>query len=390
MIRRVIAMTMFGAAGLALIAWAWLADVRWFEHHVYETYCTTDVFSHPRERVARILAAVIGFLLVCVVAPRAGRWAFRRTSRQIVGSALTIVLPVMVALVVTEWVLHRASRTQASPVVGPFMPPMYIDARGWFANQPSSSKEVVIHGIPVRYVFDARGNRVADAHTVLDRSAPTILITGESIALGYDLPYEQTCAALLAKALGVQVYNVAVTGAAADQALQHLDDALAWFEHPIATVTFVVPLALPRTVRKSSLRSGLSSSGELVPVSPASHFIASTLVWKLLERVVPLHTSEAVPLTRAILQKTVAVSRAKGARPVFLMTNYGARCLPASNGPPPLARELFDGVAGAHAIVDITSDEVTAKDALHPNEAGERKLEAALEGLLREGKASGR
>ncbi len=251
-------------------------------------------------------------------------------------------------------------------------------------NVPSSSKEVIIQGAPVRYFFDSHGNRAPDAHTESDRSAPTILITGESIGLGYDLPYEKTCAALLAKALGVQVVNVSVTGFAPDQALRRLEEALAWFEHPIATVSFVVPLALPRAVRHGSTRYRCRALEGWWSLPRRDTWLGRSVLWNVLERVIPLHSSEAVALTRAILQRTVQASQARGARPVFVMTNYGSPCILAGRrGTPPLSARLFPAVGGAHAIVDIASDECTGGGDMHPNEVGERKIEAAIESMLR-------
>ncbi len=372
-----------GAAGLVLVGWALFADARWFEHHVYALYCTIDPGVRARELKARIWAGLLGLVLLGWVAPAAGRWGARRTGAQMIGSALTILVPVLMSLGVSELVLRRAARAKAPPALDPFLPPMHFDPDGWYVNVPSSSKEVIIQGAPVRYFFDSHGNRAPDAHTESDRSAPTILITGESIGLGYDLPYEKTCAALLAKALGVQVVNVSVTGFAPDQALRRLEEALAWFEHPIATVSFVVPLALPRAVRHGSTRLSLSSAGGLVSLPRRDTWLGRSVLWNVLERVIPLHSSEAVALTRAILQRTVQASQARGARPVFVMTNYGSPCIADARGTPPLSRELFEAVGGAHAIVDIASDECTGGGDMHPNEVGERKIEAAIESMLR-------
>ncbi len=115
-----------GAAGLVLVGWALFADARWFEHHVYALYCTIDPGVRARELKARIWAGLLGLVLLGWVAPAAGRWGARRTGAQMIGSALTILVPVLMSLGVSELVLRRAARAKAPPALDPFLPPMHF------------------------------------------------------------------------------------------------------------------------------------------------------------------------------------------------------------------------------------------------------------------------
>ncbi len=362
---RLAANLVVAGAGALLLAWAALADGRWFERHVLELYCTSDPRTPGREQLARALAALIAIGLVAWVRPRAVRWAGKRRLAELAGSSAAIVAAIVLALAAGDALLRRFGKPKPL-LADPFLPPMRVDATLTYANLPSTSKEVMINGAPVRYAINAQGNRARRIDDEPDRSAPTVLLTGESIAIGYDLPYEKTCAGLLADALGVQVVNLAVTGVGSGPAYQRLRDALAWFEHPIATVTFVVPLQLPRNVARRG-----------------AGFIATSPLLDLVDRLVPLHSADAIPLTNAILRATARDSLAHGARPVFLMTNYGPPCLPDAEASPPLARALFENVDGKHAIVPIDPGSTTSATDLHPNEAAERRLAAAILSLLR-------
>jgi hypothetical protein len=365
-----------GATGLACLLWAALADLRWFEHHALMAYCNTSPHISAWTTSVRVVVALLGVFFVAWVAPRGGRWAARRTNAQLVGSVLIVLVPVILALVTTELIIRR-SGLAAAPSLASLVPEVHIDEQGWIVSTPSSSKEVSAHGRLVRYFIDARGDRAPDNHTQPDRQAPTILIAGESIAFGYDLPYELSCAALIADALGVQVVNVAGVGFGNDQAYERLASALAWFEHPIATVTFVVPEEMHRNVRNSSSRLAWSD-GALQMIPPPRAWYTKSVLWRVLDRVLPLHTAESIELTHAILRETVRITEAHGARAFFVMTNYGPACLADAEGTPPLARELFRDTGGQHVIVDIREDEYAGDTDKHPNEAGERRLTAAI------------
>jgi hypothetical protein len=358
------------------LLWAALADLRWFEHHALMAYCNTNPRISMWTIPLRVLAALFGVVLVAWVAPRSGRWAQGRTNAQLVGSVLMVLVPVCLSFGAAELIVRRAGLA-AQPSLASLVPEVHLDENGWFVNTPSSSKVVTAHGTPVSYFIDARGDRAPDSHTQPDREAPTILIAGESIAFAYDLPYELSCAALLADALGVQVVNVAGVGFGNDQAYDRLANALAWFEHPIATVTFVVPEEMHRNVRNTSSRLGLSDGALWMIPRPRAWYTKSQL-WRVLDRVLPLHTAESIELTHAILRETVRITEAHGARAFFVMTNYGPACLADAEGTPLLARELFRDTGGQHVIVDIPADECAGGTDMHPNEAGERRLTAAI------------
>src|SRR6202030_2088028 len=102
---------------------------------------------------------------------------------------------------------------------------------------PSRTTVLAARGaIPVPYAVDSWGDRAASDQGGPDAERPSLVIAGESIAVGHGLPFEQTFAALLAEQLGLQLVTLGAGGYATDQALLRLEDALPRLRRPVATV----------------------------------------------------------------------------------------------------------------------------------------------------------
>jgi hypothetical protein len=257
---------------------------------------------------------------------------------------------------------------------------MRTDETGNYVPMPSLAKQGEVGGRMIRYEIDADGNRAASTTRAADRRAPTILFTGESITHGFGVAYEHSYPFLVGRAMGVQAVNVSVTGFSSDQAYLRLREALPKFERPLAAVTLVLPEQLERNVSDRRQRLSLDQQGrlELLPLS-SSPFRTSPL-WMLL----PYHSDEAIALTRAILLATERVARARGARSLFVLTNFGPPCLAGEGGVSELEHTLFSGLDVAHLRVDITpSLMIKPPNEVHPNEKGHEAIAAAIVGALR-------
>ena len=233
----------------------------------------------------------------------------------------------------------------------------------------------------VSYAIDADGDRAAAEGDHPDPERPTILVAGESIAFGYGLPYDETFPALVGRALGVQVVNLAVVGYGSDQAHLRVLEALPRFRRPLAVVTLFLPDQLKRNVEPWRPRLGVGPDGALVPV-PASRGPRLT---RLLQQL-PYHGDEAVRVTAAILRATAAEARARGAVPLFVVTNYGPACRRDDGEEAWIVDELFVRQALPFVRVDLDPEDwLPGAFERHPSLRGTRKIAAAVERALTEG-----
>jgi hypothetical protein len=231
----------------------------------------------------------------------------------------------------------------------------------------------------VLYTTDAEGNRATSVEDKTDHDAPTILFTGESVALGWGVDQAETYPVLVGRALAVQTVNLGVTGLSSDQAYLRLREALSRFTQPVALVTLVLPLQLERNV--NDRRSRLAVRGGRLELVAQSW---SPLATSPLRKFFPYHSDEAIELTRAILRATDELARLRGARALFVLTNFGAPCLPDELGTSGLERTLFSGLGVEHVRVDITPAlMIHFPKELHPGPKGHEQIANSIIGALR-------
>jgi hypothetical protein len=366
------------AAGTSLLVWAFRSDGAWFDRHVLANYCPIASFTLAFETLARWAVGGLGIAVALVVRPRLARFASRASSAAW-RMAASIALAALLALVLCDLYLrHREGARSLEREPG--LPPMRVDETGNFVPIPSSAREWDVEGRLVRYETDAAGNRTASAVPAVDMRAPTVLFTGESIALGWGVPYERAFPFLVGRALGLQAVDVAVTGFAFDQAYLRAKEMLSRFEAPVALVTIVVPAELERTVDPKRQRLALGDDGRLEIVPRSRSPLATSPLRKLL----PFHTDEAIPLARAIFRATDELARSRGARALFVFTNFGPPCVPESDGVSRLERDLFFGLDVAHTRVEVPpASMIRPPREVHPSEKGHEALAAAVVEALR-------
>jgi hypothetical protein len=143
----------------------------------------------------------------------------------------------------------------------------------------------------------------------------------------------------------------------------------------VAVVTIVLPIQIERNVNDRRRRMALDDEGhlEIIPVSKS--WLRTSPLWKL----VPYHSDEAIALTRAILRATDDLARARGARSLFVLTNFGPPCLAEKDGVSRLERVLFSGTGLEYVRVDMQPAlMIHPPNELHPNEKGHELIAAAI------------
>jgi hypothetical protein len=254
------------------------------------------------------------------------------------------------------------------------------DARyGWVLLPRRTTVLHLKHWRPVRYTVDAWGDRAGSVDHVPDLSRPTILVAGESVAMGHGLEYADTLAGVLERDLGMQVVNVAVGGYGTDQAALRALDMLARLQHPVAVVQTFLPVQLQRNVQDYRPRLVLRG-GSLVLEPPASGFFAGTHLRDLLVNEVPVLSEhklqESLALTSAVVREVAARARARGARPLFVVPE-----LDSQRGLEWLVRTLFDDQGIPAVVAKVDSAQIMPYDG-HPDAEATRAMAALVERAL--------
>lgn len=373
------------AGGAALAGCVLCSDPRWAERHVLASYCATSV---PERAVARALPWLLGALGaagLAVLAPAFARRLRGTTLRAAAALLAGVAIAVGASLAVTELVMRWQYERLAlggGPPPGErhALPLIRVDPRLGWAHVPGRTIWLEQGGRRISYAIDADGDRAASSGHRADPDKPTILVTGESIAFGYGLPYEETLPSLMERELGIQTIDLAVVGYGNDQAHLRVLDALARYRRPVAVVTLFVPGQIRRNVDTWRPRLVLDPHGALALAPPSS----GPRIAKLLQ-VLPYHGDDARRVTAAILRATADAARARGAFPLFVVTNYGAACLDEDGAEAWILQELFVRQGLPFVRVDLgTEDLLPGVFEHHPSLRGTQRIAKAVSGALSE------
>jgi hypothetical protein len=364
------------ACGAALLVLAAQLDEAWFVRHVAvpAQYLLPPPWLHP---LMRSVPAAFGALLVLLSGP---------ISRASAGDLVRNGLAVLLACVPVELLLRRnlngTATWRASKLELKIGRP---DPRYGWVLLPSRTTALAAAGArPVAYAVDAWGGRAATDKGAPDPALPSLVVAGESIAVGHGLPFEQTFAALLAKRLGLQLVNVAAGGYGTDQALLRLADALPRLSHPVAIVMVVPLIQLERNLQDYRPRLVLKDGAlELVP--PAQGALARLRLRDVAVNELPLlgedRLRRAIAVTAAELREAARVARAHGAEPIFLVPMVGPQRPVDAHGEAQFLRPLFIEQGLPFVPVDLDPGELLPFDG-HPGVAASRRIATALADAL--------
>jgi len=377
---RWIATTACATCGAALLAAAHAMDFAWFERHVllpsFYPWAPAWVPGDVRAGVA-----IAGAALVAAAWPVG--WALGRAT--LVGVA-RIGLALLLAVGVSEVLLRRGAGVTAkwrAPKLE-FRIGRLDPVFGWVLR-PSRATPVGPPEHRVTFAVDEWGDRAARPGGAPDPEQRSLVVAGESIAVGHGVEYGQTFAALLGKDLGLQVVNTGCGGYGSDQALLRLRDVLGRLRRPVAVVMTFVPVMLQRSRQDYRPRLVLGG-GKLQFVPPADGLFARLRVRDLVVNEMPWLSDgalrEATRLNAAVLRESARAARERGAEPLFVAFSIGPRRTLAEHPEGALLRELFDEQGLPYVLIDIAPDELLPWDG-HPGPAAHVRIARAVEAALR-------
>ena len=372
MLRRIVFLAL-AAPAAALFWFAAIGDDAWFERHV-----AVPAYRLPPPHwvlpTLRLGAVGLGLLLVaCAVA--AGR---RATPGGVARAAVALALSVGAS----ELALRLMKRPEAEKpdprlewVLG------VPDPRTGWAFVPNRTMDLPRRGRQrmARYAIDAHGDRAASQDWVEDPRAPTVIVTGESTAVGHGLQWPETIAARLAAALPVQVVNVAEGGYGSDQAHLRAIDALPRFSHPVAVVTLVLPVQLHRNIQDNRPRLVVRDGALVIEPASRSPFRLRQVFVDEIPYVSEAKLRRSLGLTRTILHATAEAARARGAWPLFVVPSIGPPRLAEARPEAFVVEALLDDLP--HVVVDIDPAHLIPGDG-HPDAAGAREIAEAIAAAL--------
>jgi hypothetical protein len=354
---------------VVLLGLAVTVDAAWFGRHVEVLVFPGPVppWTLPAIRVA---AAASGILLTACTA-----LIPRRVKADAVGRLVLAVALAVWASDLTLRVVHRFRRTPVANVEE-FL--ARSDPRTGWVFVPGRTVDLPVRGSGrlIRYGIDAKGDRAPSAGWVEDADAPTVLVAGESIALGHALQWDEAFPARLGDLLHIQVVDVAESGYGSDQAYLRTVDALARIAHPVAVVTTVLPVQLWRNLRTDRPHLVLQEGGlTLVPASP-SHLLLQRLWAHEVPYLGEADLVRSLTLTRSVLHATAQAARARGARPLFVFfPGYGPPRDVDAHPEAFIIHALLDDLP--HLVVDLDSSQRLPGDG-HPGPEAARQIANAI------------
>jgi hypothetical protein len=366
---RLVAELLVGALGVAALAWAWHADLRYCERHFCFMYFPSDGHQLLALRGWRVAGAVVGLLLLLVLRPRVGRWAGSRPPAESLAACGRMALALALAVVASEVgmrVLHLPHPKDKSKTIEVAIGEPN-DRYGWLFT--ASKATVLDHagGRKVEYAINAEHDRAPSVDSLPDHSKPTILFVGESLTAGHGLPWEQTYPALVGDALGLQVVNLGVHGYGFDQQFLRLYDALPTFQHPVAIVTIYLPFMIARMAEDTHPHlEFVGSEPVLQPVDGLWQRSALARAWWMLR---PYHSNAPMDLAAKIFHETSRLAQERGAKALFLAPN---QMWGSPRGDEYVLDELFrrQGLT----VIDADFDYHPLQDDVHPDAPSTRRL----------------
>ena len=368
-VTRSVAELAVAAIGVVCIAIAIGANRRWLDRHFLPSFLWPRHWYTLIETSVRVGLGALGAWIATGARTRAGRIAHREPAL-----ALSIGLAIGLAFGAAEVALKYVKVQPAEWLFPDEEPRRLPDSRLGWTFVPSRSGHKTIGGRDITYTFDAHGYRVRSLDEPVDLERPSILFAGESVMVGEGLTWDESIAAQVGAALGIQSANIAVHGYSTDQAYLRLENELPRFRRPVAVVSLFMTGLFGRNLDHD--RPHLDPGLVWRPAFPRARLRALAQVF------VPYRTNASIDnglrVTREVLRATAALAAARGATPIILVPQFGHD----DQRDQALRRSIFDGTGLSYVFVEIDPAWRIPWDR-HPDARAARTIAAAVIDRLR-------
>ena len=346
------------------------ATQRWLDRHLWPSWFLPRSWLVLIESSVRVVLAAGGVWLLLWLRPRAGRFAASAPGA-LVPSAIAIVL----ALGAGELVLRQVQARPVGWLVPEEEPRRRRDPRLGWTFEPARTGQHAAGARVIDYSFDAAGYRVRRPDEPVDPTQPTILFIGESVMFGEDLMWEDSVPAQVGAMMGIQSANLAVHGFSSDQAYLRLERELPRFRQPVAVVSLFMTAIFGRNLDDN--RPHLGPGLVWLPAVQESRLasLATLLVPFRREQTV----ERGIAMTRDVLRGTLDLARARGARPLIVVPQFGVED-PAERA---LRLRILDEAGLPYVWIEI-SEGWRLSRSLHPNADAARAIATAIASHLRQ------
>lgn len=359
-------------AGVALIALAGALGQSWTDRHFLPTFAWPRGVQIGLVQAMRALLALLGLVLLLFVRPRVARTVKAGRGGRLLAASLSASLAVTAAFGVTEGILRsRTWRATQERLTGKEPLRRRDDLTGW-TFVPNHRGTAIGEGRTIDYAMDRFGYRSSGVPLDLDR--PTIVFAGESILLGYGLPYRETIAPRVEAMTGMQTANLSVNAYATDQIFMRLRRELPRFRRPVAIVIPFVPMLFDRNLDKD--RPHLDAQLRWHAGRPPPLRLVE-LARRLLRYRSAAAIDEGVTTTRAVLRATLALARSRGAAAIIVVPQFQ----PEDPSERAIRERVLDAAQIPYLLVPLDPGWRLAADR-HPNARGAEAIAAAISGAL--------
>jgi hypothetical protein len=303
------------ALGWACLAVVFVTNDAWLERHILPEFFQPRAEQQRTQMVVHGVLIALTLILWIWVRPRVGRWAARKSGRELAADVLPTLIAVVLALIAGEFLLRHLPWFSTHQLPTQREPLRRRDPVTGWAYQEARVGRGVLGGRTIEYAFDAAGHRVRRAGEAVDYARPSVVFVGESIISGHGVAYDESIPARVGARLGLQPADLAVGGFATDQMYLRFTSEWPKYRRPRALVILFMPSLFHRNLEhdRPHLAPGLVWR-------PASDD------WRLIQiarRLVPYRSDQeledGVAVTRQALGAMVGRAREKGATPLILV-----------------------------------------------------------------------